>query len=374
MQSLALTYRPQRFEDLVGQHAAQVLLRKMVTDRVVPQAMLFEGCRGTGKTTTARIVAAALNCTAEQRPCSTCPSCKAVTDGSSMDVIEIDAASNGLVDDIRALRQQVLYRAPGAYRIVIFDEAHSASTAAFNAFLKTLEEPPPDTIFIFCTTEPRKIPDTIASRCIPFTFRRLAIADIVQRLTDIAHAEGHTVEPGLLTLLAERADGAMRDAIMLLDQVTRVGMTTAEQYQRLIGHVDSTPAIINAIMRGDTAASFAALDEALTRVADPTTVIDDLTTLLRDVLVLRTGGELAKTGIALAERQNLALALETPTVAAAMKVLWTLKVTTRIGDTRSMLELAIVMLEEILAKPAAPTPATPPAPARMTLAQMGQLR
>jgi DNA polymerase III subunit gamma/tau len=364
--TLALTWRPRTFTDLVGQPAVQIILQQMVKVGRVPTALMFDGCRGTGKTTTARILAAALNCETDTKPCGTCPSCKATFDGSSLDVIEIDAASNGLVDDIRALRQQVMYRQTGAHRIVILDEAHSMSTAAFNALLKTLEEPPPNTVFILLTTEPAKILGTIASRCMPFTFKRLTINDIANRLAHIAQAEGHTVERDLLILLAERADGAMRDAIMLLDQVTRVGMSTAEQYQRLIGHIDFAPAILDRLAAADVPGAFERLEQGLTRTADPATIVADIITCLRDILVLRCGGEISKTGTALATRQNLALALDTPVVVAALKVLWQLKTQLRTDDARSSLELAVVMLSEVIHT-------TGPVPnARLSLNEMGK--
>lgn len=289
MDTLALKYRPASFDDLVGQPAVQIILRQMIKVGQVPTALLFDGCRGTGKTTTARILAAALNCTEPNKPCGNCVSCKAVFDGSSMDVIEIDAASNGLVDDIRQLRQQVMYRHAGDWRIVILDEAHSMSPAAFNALLKTLEEPPPRTLFILLTTEPGKILPTVASRCMPFTFRRLTIDDIARRLAHIAQAEGHAVQYDLLQLLAERADGAMRDAVMLLDQIARIGMTTADQYRRLIGHVDHAPALLDRLLAADIPGAFTALDEALTRVAESATIVADLVSCLRDVLVIRCG-------------------------------------------------------------------------------------
>jgi DNA polymerase III subunit gamma/tau len=361
---LALKYRPQTFADLVGQPAVQIILRQMIKVGQVPAALLFDGCRGTGKTTTARILAAALNCHDTNRPCAACPSCKATYDGSSMDVIEIDAASNGLVDDIRALRQQVLYRNSGDYRIVVLDEAHSISPAGFNALLKTLEEPPPDTVFLLLTTEPNKIPATVASRCMPFTFKRLTVADIAGRLAHIARAEGHAVQDDLLLMLAERADGAMRDAIMLYDQIARIGLSTAEQYQRLTGHVEHAPAILDRLLRADLPATFTQLDTALTRVADPATITAELIGVLRDVLVLRCDGEITKTGLALTARQNLALAMETSTVLACLKVLWQLKTQLRLDDARSSLELAIVMLSEVVHT----LPSTPPA--RISLADM----
>jgi DNA polymerase-3 subunit gamma/tau len=366
--SLALAYRPRSFDDLVGQPAVQVLLRQMIKVGQVPTALLFEGSRGTGKTTTARILAAALNCADTTKPCGTCTSCKAVFDGSSMDVIEIDAASNGLVDDVRQLRQQLLYRQTGDYRIVAFDEAHSISPAGFNALLKTLEEPPPRTVFIILTTEPAKIPGTIASRCMPFTFKRLTIADIAGRLQHIATAEGFAVETDLLHLLADRADGAMRDAVVLLDQVARVGMTTAEQYQRLIGYVDFAPGILDRLIHADIPGAFNRLDDALTRVAEPAGIVADLISVLRDVLILRCGGEPAKTGVALAARQNLALTLETSTVLAALKVLWQLKTQLRLDDARSSLELAVIMLSEVF-HTVNPTPTR-----RMNLDEMGNYK
>lgn len=347
MDSLALAYRPRTFDDLVGQRAVQVILRQMVAVNKVPHALLFDGSRGTGKTTTARILAAALNCQQDNKPCGQCPSCIATFDGSSLDVLEIDAASNGHVDDVRALRQQLLYRQSGNYRVVIFDEAHSASGAAFNAWLKTLEEPPPNTVVIMLTTEPHKIPDTILSRCMAFTFRRLTIADITARLQQIADAENITLEPGLLKLIAERADGAMRDAVMLLDQISRVGITTAEQYQRLTGHTDEAPTLLSLLIKADIAATFAHLDDMLTRVADPNAVANDIVSVLRDVLVLRSGGDITKTGVALAQRQNLALTLDTSHVLAALKVLWQLKTNIRVDDARANLELVIVMLSEV---------------------------
>jgi DNA polymerase-3 subunit gamma/tau len=207
-------------------------------------------------------------------------------------------------------------------------------------------------VFLLLTTEPHKIPDTIASRCMPFTFKRLTVNDIAGRLAHIAATEQHTVEPELLTLIADRADGAMRDAIMLLDQVTRIGLTTADQYRRLIGHTDHAPTILLRISEGDLPGAFAALDQALTRVAEATQIATSAITTLRDVLVLRCGGEITATGTALAARQSLALALPTPAVVAALKILWQLA-TMNTDDKRANLELAVVMLAEVI-KPTAP--------------------
>jgi DNA polymerase-3 subunit gamma/tau len=364
----ALTYRPRTFDDLVGQPEVQIILRRMVDINQIPSAVLFAGTKGTGKTTTARILAAALNCLEPAKPCGTCPTCKATFDGTSMDVIEIDAASTGNVDDIRSLRQNLQYRQSGDWRVIILDEAHSISPAGFNALLKTLEEPPPHTLFILCTTENRKIPGTVASRCIPFHFKRLSPADIAGRLAYIAHTEQHPVNPDLLDLIADRADGAMRDAIMALDQVARIGLSTAEQYQRLIGYTDHAAAILDRLAAADLPAAFARLDEALRQVAAAADILADAIHVLCDVIVLQCGGETHKTGIALAARQNLALTLDNNTVVAAMKIIWQLQTQVHLDDARATLELALVMLGEVFQTFAPPKP-----PTRMSLAEMSKL-
>lgn len=364
----ALKYRPHTFADLVGQPAVQIILRKMIDLGQIPSAVLFAGCKGTGKTTTARILAAALNCQEPAKPCATCVSCKSVFDGTSMDVIEIDAASTGNVDDIRSLRQNLQYRQTGDWRVIILDEAHSMSQAAFNALLKTLEEPPPRTLFVLCTTERRKIPGTVISRSIPFHFKRLTPADIAGRLAYIAQAEGHAVQQDLLDLLAERADGAMRDAIMSFDQIARIGLTTAEQYQRLIGHTDHAAVILDRLVAGDVPAAFAHVEDALRHVSDAASITHDAISVLCDVVVLQCGGEVHKSGLALAARQNLALTLDANTVVAAMKILWQLQTQVRLDDSRAALQLALVMLGEVFQAFAPPKP-----PTKMTLAEMSKL-
>jgi DNA polymerase-3 subunit gamma/tau len=380
-EQLALKYRPRGFDDLVGQPAVQVILRQMVALGRVPTALLFDGSRGTGKTTTARILAAALNC--EQPadpltdPCGSCVSCKATFDGSSLDVIEIDAASNGLVEDIRTLREQVMYRVGGRYRVVILDEAHSMSTAAFNALLKTLEEPPPATVFILLTTTPSKIIETVASRCMPFTFRRLGVGDIAARLGHIAAEEHTTADPTLLHVIAERADGAMRDAIMLFDLVTRVGLRSAADVRDLLGAPDIGPTVLAHLVRGNLAGAYATLDEQINRTGEITAITASLTHALRDILILRSGGDLPHTGDTLTLRRRLADAIEAGTALAALKILWDLKTKVRAssghGEARADLELATALLADVL-RPTVPTvPTQPIAPARISLGQMQNL-
>ncbi len=391
MESLAVRYRPATFDDLVGQRAVNVVLRAMVQAGKIPTALLFKGCRGTGKTTTARILAAALNCEASGEaggaaggeagvgavPCTQCVSCKAVAAGTSVDLIEIDAASHGLVDDIRALRQQVLYGVGGRYRVIVLDEAHSMSQAAFNALLKTLEEPPPGTVFVLATTEPGRIADTVLSRCMPFTFTRIAPADLSGRLAHIAAAEGITVEPGLLHAIAARADGVMRDAIMVLDQLTRAGITTAAGYADLIGDADDGPALLHAATSGDLAGAYRLAEQALTRGADPGALTRAMSDTVRDLFILHAAGTPSATGEHLAARQALAARLDTPAVFAVAAVLWDLKTKLRPGDDpRAGLDLALAM---IAARHAAATPTTgsaaASAPARkLSLGEMAALR
>ena len=240
---LARKYRPQTFAGLTGQeHVSRTLQNAIDTGRVA-HAFLFSGARGVGKTSTARILAKALNC--EQgvslEPCNVCPQCREITDGSSTDVFEIDGASNTGVDDVRELRDNSRYLpSHSRYKIYIIDEVHMLSTNAFNALLKTLEEPPPHVKFIFATTEPHKLPITILSRCQRFDFKRVPLIKIVGRLREIADQEGIVISDAALALIARKGDGSMRDSITCFDQVLAFcGNTVAdEDVATLVGVVD----------------------------------------------------------------------------------------------------------------------------------------
>lgn len=240
---LARKYRPQTFAGLTGQeHVSRTLQNAIDTGRVA-HAFLFSGARGVGKTSTARILAKALNCLqgVSLEPCNICPQCKEITDGSSTDVFEIDGASNTGVDDIRELRDNSRYLpSHSRYKIYIIDEVHMLSTNAFNALLKTLEEPPPHVKFIFATTEPHKLPITILSRCQRFDFKRVPLIKIVGRLREIADQEGIAISDAALALIARKGDGSMRDSITCFDQVLAFcGNTVAdEDVATLVGVVD----------------------------------------------------------------------------------------------------------------------------------------
>ncbi len=219
---LARKYRPQTFADLVGQEHISRALTNALTSGRVAHAFLFTGARGVGKTSSARIMAKALNCEqgTSPEPCNACSACKEITDGNAVDVLEIDGASNTGVDDVRELRDTIRYLpARGRYKIVIIDEVHMLSTNAFNALLKTLEEPPPHVKFIFATTEPHKLPITILSRCQRYDFKRISLKKIVARLEDIVRRENISVTETALTMVARKGDGSMRDSLSTLDQV-----------------------------------------------------------------------------------------------------------------------------------------------------------
>ena len=221
-QVLARKWRPQRFADIVGQDPTTITLRNAIEQGLIHHAYLFCGPRGIGKTSIARIFAKALNCAKgpAKEPCNECPSCREITQGSSVDVIEIDGASNNSVEDVRKLREYVLVSPMNSrFKIYIIDEVHMLSVAAFNALLKTLEEPPPHIKFMFATTEPHKIPATIISRCQRFDLRRISHNDIVKRLEEIAKSEGVEVKGDALHVIARNSEGAMRDAESIFDQI-----------------------------------------------------------------------------------------------------------------------------------------------------------
>src|SRR5438874_9886604 len=266
-QSLYRKYRSQTFADLVGQDASSRALQGAIIGGRVAHAYLFSGSRGTGKASAARLLAQALNCTGRTRasaePCNRCQSCIEMTAGSALDLIEIDAASNRGIDEIRDLREKVnLAPALGPKKIYIIDEAHMLTEPAFNALLKTLEEPPPHVVFILCTTDAQKIPLTVIGRCQQFVFRRLGEDQIVARLSHIASAEKVKVDPEAMTLIARTAQGSMRDAVGLLDQLVPLaeGPISLEGARSLLGIAD--PQLLDGLLTDVLAGRAAeALDE-----------------------------------------------------------------------------------------------------------------
>ncbi|NPV88382.1 DNA polymerase III subunit gamma/tau [Coprothermobacteraceae bacterium] len=236
-------YRPQTFDEVVGQGHVTEVLKKALDNKQVSHAYLFAGPKGSGKTSCARIFAKGLNCDKgiTSSPCNECDNCVRISNGSSLDVIEIDAASNRGIDEIRELRERVKYRpAHSRYKVYIIDEAHMLTREAFNALLKTLEEPPEFVVFILATTDPQKIPPTVLSRCQRFRFKKLTQNEVLQILKDISHKEGIQAEEEALELIAEVSEGAVRDALNLLEQVAVVdnGLATAKTTRFLLNRVE----------------------------------------------------------------------------------------------------------------------------------------
>jgi DNA polymerase-3 subunit gamma/tau len=293
---VARRYRPQLFEELVGQeHIARALSNAISTSRV-GHAYLFTGARGVGKTSTARIFAKALNCARgpTPSPCNQCDLCRAISSGDDVDVLEIDGASNRGIDEIRQLRQNVNVRPSRArFKIYIIDEVHMLTREAFNALLKTLEEPPEHVKFIFCTTEPTKIPITILSRCQRFDFAGIRSGPIAQRLQAIVEAEGVQAEPEVLEILARRAAGSMRDGQSLLEQLLSFapGRITAADVHGMLGTANDERlgSLAGDLAAHRPAAALAELDAAVQEGVDPAQLLEQLFGYLRDCLVAAAG-------------------------------------------------------------------------------------
>ena len=301
-QALYRKWRPARFDQVIGQeHITQTLQNSVAFGRV-GHAYLFCGPRGTGKTTTARLLAKAVNCLNEDqsiRPCNQCAVCQSINAGRFLDLIEIDAASNTGVDDIRDLRDKINFSPNlGRFKVYIIDEVHMLSTAAFNALLKTLEEPPAHAMFVLATTEEHKVPATIKSRCQQFNFRLLSIAEISGRLSWLAEKESLTIEPGALALIAQQGAGSLRDAESLLDQlVVAPGDTiTLERAQKVLGTATSTSVIdlTNAWLNAAGAEGLGIINDALSSGTDARQFCRQMVNHLRSVLILQaTGPDLA---------------------------------------------------------------------------------
>ena len=287
-------FRPQDFEDVKGQeHIVTTLKNQIKADRI-GHAYLFCGTRGTGKTTIAKILARAVNCEhpVDGSPCNTCKTCRAIMEGTSMNVIEIDAASNNGVDNIREIREEVAYRPPeGRYKVYIIDEVHMLSTGAFNALLKTLEEPPSYVIFILATTEAHKIPITILSRCQRYDFRRITVDTIADRLTELMNKEGNDVEEKAIRYIAKAADGSMRDALSLLDQCIAFYLGEKLTYEKVLenlGAVDTDifSGLLRKILRQDTAGAVKTLEEIILQGKEMGQFVTDFIWYLRNLLLI----------------------------------------------------------------------------------------
>ena len=294
-QALYRKYRPQTFDEVAGQNAVTQTLKSQLQTGKLSHAYLFTGSRGTGKTSCAKILAKAVNCENPEdgNPCNRCAACRAIDEGTCMDVQEIDAASNNGVDNVRALRDDALFPpAQVKMRVYIIDEVHMLSISAFNALLKTIEEPPPHLLFILATTELHKVPATILSRCQRFSFRRLLPEDIAARINECAWREGIEIDQQAIVLLSRLADGAMRDGMSLLDQCASAaqGPVTAESVYRCLGlaGADSTVEMLSYVAERNTAALLERFSQLYAAGKDLSAMVDELTALCRDLLILKT--------------------------------------------------------------------------------------
>jgi DNA polymerase-3 subunit gamma/tau len=391
-QVVARRYRPQRFDELVGQeHVARGLSGAIQSGRI-GHAYLFCGARGTGKTSAARIFAKALQCAAgpAAEPCNACDACRTIASGQDVDVVEIDAASNRGVDEIRQLRQNVAVRpAHGRFKVYIIDEVHMLTREAFNALLKTLEEPPAHVKFVLCTTEPEKLPITILSRCQRFDFTTVAPAAIARRLAQIVEAEGADVSAEALSLIARRAAGSMRDSQSLLEQLlgSAGGAIGADEVHAMIGtgREERVGAMLAALADRDAPAALAALDAAVQGGADPGGVLDQLVAALRDCLLASVGcgrEMLADEGALGVDCSALGGRLGTATILAMLQILdhalARMAVSGHAGVLAEMAVVRLATLEDLdglaaaVDRVGAAAAAAPPAPREKKTADLTQ--
>lgn len=370
-QALYRKWRSRTFEEVIGQeHVTRTLQNALAADRVA-HAYLFTGPRGTGKTTTARLLAKAVNCLSEgdTKPCGVCSICQAVDEARLLDMIEIDAASNRGIDEIRDLREKVGFR-PGQARVkfYIIDEVHMLTDPAFNALLKTLEEPPSHVIFVLATTEPHKIPATIVSRCQRFDFRRIPLSEITRWLAHIADAEGLKVDPAALEYIARQGSGSMRDAISLLDQLTAYGSDaiTLAQVQAVLGAVASQAVIdlADSLIGGDLARGLDVINRVVGDGAEPRQFTREFVEYLRGLLLLKMGdgASLLRASVpdeTLAQMEEQVARLSPRTLLRATRLFNAAALEMKVGFLPQLpLELAFV--EAVMDESATEAPAAPP--------------
>ena len=351
-------WRPKTFDEVVEQKHAVYALRQSVISGQIAHAYLFSGTRGTGKTTMAKIFSRAINCLNPQEgnPCNVCTICQASLEGNLLDIVEMDAASNNSVDNIRRICDEVIFMPSQArFKVYIIDEVHMLSTGAFNALLKTLEEPPAHAVFILATTEPHRIPATILSRCQRYDFRRIPVESMAQRLTEIAHADGIDITPDALQTIASLADGALRDAISLLDQARAgvSGQIDRDQVLGLAGVVqdDFLQQVASAILNGQIAELLGLVEQLVMAGRDLARFVTDLAQHYRNLLVCQVSSDpkllVRATSATLAEMKRLAGNTSSTRLVELIRGLSALLSDLRwAADGRTALEIGLIRLSD----------------------------
>lgn len=376
--------RPEVFSELLGQDHIVRILQHQIATNTVSHAYLFCGTRGTGKTTTARILAKALNCTAEEGPvpCGVCPNCRAIAEGSFMDVIEIDAASNNKVDNIRELRESVKYPpSVGRKKVYIIDEVHMLTTGAFNALLKTLEEPPEDVVFILATTNPEKVPQTVLSRCMRLDFRRVSTEVLAAHMGEICEKRGVDITPDALRLLATNAEGSVRDSLSILEQCLASGEEHLNR-EIILDYLGTAGdeffgELTEDVMRGDISAAFLLLDRALQDGSDVKQLMKDWMGYFRSLMIAKYVGNpedmlnMAEDSIRRLKEQSRNLSAETLNrgIVTLAKANNDARYSTQ---ARTLMEVAIVTIASGMSYGAEPAPSGPAgaaAPGRLSTAE-----
>lgn len=370
-QALYRKYRPKAFSDVIGQDHITQTLRRQVETGHTSHAYLFVGTRGTGKTTCAKILSRALNCEhpVNGDPCNECASCRGIESGSVLDVVEIDAASNNGVDNIRAIRDEAVFSpASVKKRVYIIDEVHMLSNSAFNALLKILEEPPEHLVFILATTELNKVPATILSRCQRFSFKRIMPEDIVKRIKYIAAQEHIDITDGAASLLARLGDGSMRDALSLFDQCLSGGTVTEEYVLSSVGLSGSgdTLELWEKLKGSDLPSAFGIFQKLYLGGADPSSTLSELLSLIRDMMIIKISSNGASGLISGAfSAETLAgISAEIKTeqlITASEEIQETISRMGAVRDKRTAAEVCLIKISEILSGRMAPAPVYQPA-------------
>lgn len=328
LNQLAVAYRPTTFEEVVGHELSVRALRGMVESKDLPTGLLFTGASGTGKTTLARIIANELDA----------------------DTVEVDAASHGGVADVRKLTEGLKYTSGSKYSVFILDEAHSLTRDAFNALLKTLEEPPPGTLFILVTTDPHKLPMTVRTRLIEFDFGPLAPIDILKRILQVVKAEGIKTSAELVKYIASNSSGSVRQALTSLGLCASTDIINVSEYVKLTGNKDRSLEMVELMVKQDLAGLFEVSDDALTHVSSPQVVVSQIITLLKELMIIRaTSSEFVVEDIE--RKKRLVNELHAERIFALQRILWDLKINVKTkGDPRTDLELALALMYDVVNK------------------------